>query len=723
MAKREVKWSAAPFRYLSVILVLVTILPVTAGMRKQDLPAVRLAEARFQGLTRIVASTNMRLAGIDAGDVVITRPDGRVVPASEILEVEAGENTLTVVIDAGQFARITSQGTTIATRAFGSFQASEPVVVLRDGEPAVNGHITGSSRWTDEGWSTSKTDRSFYDPVTGQMGLYRFTDVTPDRDENGRPMDWNDGQVTTPVHRAKNMLVLFVEFPDRRAADAEAPYTTIRPYREFLQGAVHWYELSSYGQFRFKLETPQETDDLGWIMMSKNAADYPWSGQTHDMFAYIGEACQLAYDNWGIRADDYDMLLVMPARGESGLFNGPSNINRDPGDREQPNVNHVAFIDKEGNRHYIDTALTAGNDLFRWGYRWLIHESGHAFGFPDLYMYRSTVNGVRVGAFFYCGGWDMMGNIAGHSTEFLAWHKWKLRWIRDDQVDVVSRAHADPGRHWLTPVETPGGTKMVVVRTGLSTAYVAEFRTKLGVNALDARGKYSGVLIYRIDASQWEASETNPTAQVISRTYYDDPAVGGPKNLTGVWRPVNNTLTGYDSPGSLWQPGDVFSDPVTGVSIRVDAITNHNADDPNNSPYTADDVATLTVTKNKDAELFKKVVLSNARLTGLTRLTFDTNVEMQLRIPIPSGGAPNVYVREESRLRPKDLVITRADGTVVPAEKITGIIVNPESVEVTLAPDAFPDQAAAAGATVATRPYYYYQQADRAEIYLSRGGR
>ena len=29
-----------------------------------------------------------------------------------------------------------------------------------------------------------------------------------------------------------------------------------------------------------------------------------------------------------------------------------------------------------------------------------------------------TVNGVRVGSSFYCGGWDMMGNIAGHSTEF-----------------------------------------------------------------------------------------------------------------------------------------------------------------------------------------------------------------------------------------------------------------------------------------------------------------
>jgi hypothetical protein len=32
--------------------------------------------------------------------------------------------------------------------------------------------------------------------------------------------------------------VLFVEFPDRRAADAGAPYTAIPPYLEFLRGGT-----------------------------------------------------------------------------------------------------------------------------------------------------------------------------------------------------------------------------------------------------------------------------------------------------------------------------------------------------------------------------------------------------------------------------------------------------------------------------------------------------
>ncbi len=116
-------------------------------------------------------------------------------------------------------------------------------------------------------------------------------------------------------------------------------------------------------------------------------------------------------------------------------------------------------------------------------------------------------------------------HIAGQSTDFLAWHKWKLHWLRDDQVDVVTRSSAQPKTHYITPVETPGGTKMMVVRTGLATAYVAEFRTKSGINALDQRGKYTGLIIHRINANVGAPRGADYTAQVISKKYYNSPVV------------------------------------------------------------------------------------------------------------------------------------------------------------------------------------------------------
>jgi M6 family metalloprotease-like protein len=675
--------------------------------------AVALSDARFQGLTRIVASTNVQLTGLTADQIAITRPDGALVPPSKITTVSVAPSSVSVSIDADQFGRITSEGTTIATKAFGTFKASPAAAVQRVGEPVSNGCIIGTAGGLDMGWNTIRTDLEYVDPETGEKGLYRQTDVTPNRDGKNNPVEWNGGRITTPLHRSKTMLMLLIEFPDRLAANAGAPYTETAPYLEFLRGCAEWFNRASYGQFRFSLASPQAEKNLGWIKMDKNATEYRTKIPA---WAYIAEACQKAYDNWGIEADKYDLLVIMPAKGTSGLRNGPSYTHRKPTGDKEPHFNRVTFVDKSGKKHYIDTGITAGNDLWRWGYRWAVHETGHTMGLPDIYTYGPVINDVKVGTFFYCGGWEMMGNIAGHSTDHLAWYKWKLHWLRDDQVDVVSRAGSPPTTHYISPVETPGGTKMVVVRTGLDTAYVAEFRTKLGLNALDERGKYSGVLIYRIDAAVSGARGTNYTGQVISKKYYNHPFVGGPKNMTGLWRPFDNGVDGYDNGGCCWQPGDVFEDPATGVKIKVDGITNFNAANPDASPYTANDIATISVTKTRDAQLNRGVVLANAKLKGLTTLTFDTNIELQRRIRTEAGAATeggtaaggSTYIREDSMLWPKNLVITRADGSKVPADKIIKIKVYPVSVEVTLAAGAFANAEAAKGATVATKAYYHF---------------
>ena len=186
----------------------------------------------------------------------------------------------------------------------------------------------------------------------------------------------------------------------------------------------------------------------------------------------------------------------------------------------------MVYVDQDKKPHYIDTAITAGNDLFRWGYRWAVHESGHTFGLPDIYSYAPVINDVKIGSFFFCGGWDMMGNIAGHSTDFLAWHKWKLRWIRDDQVDVVSQSSPGPTTHFITPVETPGGTKMVVIRTGL----IHRLRRRIPHQAGRQRPGRQGEILRGSHLPdrrhQIGPRGTDYTGQIISKKYYNDPGRG-----------------------------------------------------------------------------------------------------------------------------------------------------------------------------------------------------
>ena len=147
------------------------------------------------------------------------------------------------------------------------------------------------------------------------------------------------------------------------------------------------------------------------------------------------------------------------------------------------------------------------------------------------------------------------------------------------------------------------------------------------------------------------------------------------------------------------------------MTIKVDEITHYEPTDHDNSPYTADDVAAISVTKTRNVSLFRNVVLSNARLKNLTDLTFETNIELEERIPNANAGRSGgtfSYVREDSYLKPASLVITTAKGAVIPADRIIRVVVNPESVQVTLAKGAFASDAEAAGATVATKAYYNF---------------
>jgi hypothetical protein len=121
----------------------------------------------------------------------------------------------------------------------------------------------------------------------------------------------------------------------------------------------------------------------------------------------------------------------------------------------------------------------------------LAHETGHVFDLPDLY-YRPPA-GSNADWDTHVGDWDLMGSQFGLAPDPFAWHKWKLGWLRGTQVDCVSRTGTT--YHDLSPDETPGGTKLTVVRTGLDTALAIEARTAQGNDGTTCS---EGVLLYDV---------------------------------------------------------------------------------------------------------------------------------------------------------------------------------------------------------------------------------
>ncbi|NJP68844.1 hypothetical protein [Streptomyces spiramenti] len=212
-------------------------------------------------------------------------------------------------------------------------------------------------------------------------------------------------------------------------------------------------------------------------------------------------------------------------------------------------------------------------------HRVLVHENGHAFGLPDLYW---TGEGPSPEL---TGHWDVMEQDWGPSNDILAWHKWKMGWLTDSEVDCVP----GPGvtEHTVTPLGAPGAeraggvdgvpraaagqgagvagtgvaaapgatgtdTRLVTVPLGPTEVLTLEVRVESGLDEAVCR---PGVLIARVDTHR-------PSGEGPVRVVDATPGSDGCLTL-----PDPQVTPGLsDAPH---RPGDVFHDEHAGVSVEV----------------------------------------------------------------------------------------------------------------------------------------------------------
>jgi M6 family metalloprotease-like protein len=282
-------------------------------------------------------------------------------------------------------------------------------------------------------------------------------------------------------------LVLFIDFSDAPAAESARAR-----YAEFFPAVQQWYARASYGRLRY-----HPVPVLRYFRMPRSFSSYGiergygWPvhrAMMRDLVRVVGHAVDFR---------GYDIVNVIATPNA-----GP------PADETVLSVTWTggnAATTAEGTR--LDrVSVIYGHDQA--GYRVLVHENGHLLGLPDLYSasdFRRTDT--------LAGQWDSMSLDWGLQGDLFAWHKWRLGWLTDSQVGCVAAATAarpvragtpataataadPPGRIFdLTPLETPGGRKAVVVPDGRAAAYVVEVRRALGN---DAQACSQGVLIYQV---------------------------------------------------------------------------------------------------------------------------------------------------------------------------------------------------------------------------------
>ncbi|RLL66379.1 peptidase M6 [Streptomyces sp. Z26] len=272
-------------------------------------------------------------------------------------------------------------------------------------------------------------------------------------------------EYVSPEGRRKATMIM-VDFPDIPARGAAADRAAF-----FSDYGERYLDRSSYGRYHLDLEPTR-----GWTRMPRGWSSYDIRRgiTSEDMRAYVQDAIDAARAR-GTDFRDTDFVYVV----------ADDNV------PAQPTVSQANTFDSlhAGTRDIRAAALVFGRraDSPTWQRGNFVHEANHLYGLPDLYNVR---NGASVE---FAGGWDTM-SMAGIS-DLMGWHKWKFGWLADRQVECVSR----PGTstHTLKPVGSRDGANIAVVKTGPSTAVVAEARTRTG---LDARICTEGVLVYTVDS-------------------------------------------------------------------------------------------------------------------------------------------------------------------------------------------------------------------------------
>ena len=337
--------------------------------------------------------------------------------------------------------------------------------------------------------------------------------------------------------------MIFVDFPDHPSVGGETPpSSTIGP--TLANRAVSYMNEVSYGETQLQVQMDTTWREIG-------------ASTTYNVSTFFGQQALIAdaideADDAGFNFSGIQTVIVVMA---PGAFPGTAAFHASAPDGisvDGSNVRWGTTVGDDGR--YVDA---------RWpeyGSKVLSHEIGHTFGLPDLYRY-ADINTFEL-THLDAGSWDIMG-WTGPGLHLVGWHKQKLGWLGPaDMVCVNGTSTAT-----ISPLDTPGGIKMMVSKTAPGVAYVAEVRRGMGMDSEMCDS--GGVLIYRVNADGGNGSLNGIPPISVKPVYPDEP--GNPSGQCAAlsnagWEGAPEPTTFSEGPVTV----EILSgSPGTSYSVRM----------------------------------------------------------------------------------------------------------------------------------------------------------
>ncbi|MCZ1009777.1 M6 family metalloprotease domain-containing protein [Streptomyces lydicus] len=339
---------------------------------------------------------------------------------------------------------------------------------------------------------------------------------------------WN-GAYPRP-DRPLNAVMIFLSFPDARPSAVPQELS-----RAYFPATSNFFDRASYGKFRLRPHIQRH-----WVRMPRSSVSYgirrDWdAGRRSD---YLRDAVAAADPS--VDFGRYDVVYFVADPDAPGVDSDATKV---------VNLEQPMRADDRDLRRFVTVFEQSPPDR-----NVLAHETGHVFDLPDLYHRPQSGKGDWD---TYVGDWDLMGSQFGLAPDPFAWHKWKLGWIADSQVDCVDLT--SPAPHSLRTLSAPEEPRsqrrprLLVVRTGPDSALAVEARGAMGN---DRSLCTEGVLVYRVRS---ETPSGSGPVQVLDG-HPGTSACGG----TSVYPPLADAPLGV---------GESMDDARDGVRIQVTGRT------------------------------------------------------------------------------------------------------------------------------------------------------
>jgi M6 family metalloprotease-like protein len=270
-----------------------------------------------------------------------------------------------------------------------------------------------------------------------------------------------------------NVQVIMVDFPDAVAK------MTPQDAFAMISGATATYSELSYGRMNYNL-----IPNYKWYRMKSNSTTYaPLNKSFETHRAYIAEALAMADPDIDFSNTDAFVILANPDSTGIG----------DSGPAFASVFGHGFTLDGK----YIANGATSSHDLNFWKSIWLNHEVTHTMGLVDVYAATPGGGSDYWDWHRYTGQFSLMGwsSFEANAPGLFAYERWYLGWLDDSQI-ICS---ATDTTQLITPVESSGGVKALMIPLSRTKEIVIESRRPIG---LDKNLKKSGAVIYLVDSTK-----------------------------------------------------------------------------------------------------------------------------------------------------------------------------------------------------------------------------